>query len=73
MQLEAVVLQEPAEERMDWKSEASQQVRDKAYSLPLDGLGKLSACSPPLKVANPARTGTRYADGRNPWVCNFTN
>ena len=45
MQLEAVILQEPAEEWMDWKSEAPQQVRDKAYSLPLDGLGKLSACS----------------------------
>ena len=48
MQLEAVVLQEPAEEQMDWKSESPQQVRDKAYPLPLDGLGKLSACSPPL-------------------------
>ena len=48
MQLEAIVLQEPAEERMDWKSEATQQVRDKSYSPPLDGLGKLSACSPPL-------------------------
>ena len=47
MQLEDVVLQEPAEEWMDWKSEAPQQVRDKAYLLPLDGLGKLSACSPP--------------------------
>ena len=27
----------------------------------LDGLGKLSACSPPSSVASPARTGTRYA------------
>ena len=48
MQLEAIELQEPAEERMDWKSKSPQQVRDKAYSLPLDGLGKLSACSLPL-------------------------
>ena len=48
MQLEAVVLQEPTEEQMDWKFEAPQQVRDKAYPPPLDGLGKLSACSPPL-------------------------
>ena len=48
MQLEAVILLEPAEERMDWKSEAPQQVRDKAYPLPLDGLGKLFVCSPPL-------------------------
>ena len=37
MQLEAIELQEPAEERMDWKSEAPQQERDEAYSLPLDG------------------------------------
>ena len=73
MQLEAIVLQEPVEERMDWKSDIPQEIRDKAYSLPLDGLGKLSACSPSSKVANPARTGTRYAGGRNPWVCNFTN
>ena len=48
VQLEAIILQEPAEEQMDWKSDAPQQVRDKAHSLPLDGLGKLSACSPPL-------------------------
>ena len=58
---------------MEWKSDAPQQVRDKAHSLPLDGLGKLSACSLPSKVANPARMGTRYAGGRNPWVCNSTN
>ena len=48
MQLEAVKLQEPAEEQMDWKSESPQYVRDKAYPLPMDGLGKLSACSLPL-------------------------
>ena len=39
VQLEAVELQEPAEERMDWKSDAPQQVRDKAHSLPLAALG----------------------------------
>ena len=48
VQLEAIIFQKPSEERMDWKSEDPQQVRDKAYSLPLDGLGKFSACSPPL-------------------------
>ena len=52
VQLEAIILQEPAKEWMDWKFDAPQQVRDKAYSLPLDGLGKLSACSPLSKVAN---------------------
>ena len=35
MQLEAVELQELAEERIDWKSESPQQIGDKAYSLPL--------------------------------------
>ena len=40
MQLEAVKLQEPAEERMDWKSKSPQQVRDKAYPLPLGWVGK---------------------------------
>ena len=33
MQLEAIELQEPAEERMDWKSESSQQIGDEAYPL----------------------------------------
>ena len=47
VQLEAIVLQEPVKEQMDWKSDAPQQLRDKAHSLPLDGLGKLFACSPP--------------------------
>ena len=40
MLLEAVELQEPAEERMDWKSESPQQIRDKAYPLPLGCIGK---------------------------------
>ena len=35
MQLEAVELQEPAEERVDSKPESSQQIWDKAYPLPL--------------------------------------
>ena len=48
VQLEAVELQEPSEKRMNWKSEPSYQIRDKAYRSPLEGLGTLSACSPPL-------------------------
>ena len=40
MQLEAVILQESMEERMDWKSKAPQQVRDKAYSLPPGWVGE---------------------------------
>ena len=40
MQLEAVELQEPVEERMDWKSEPSQQVGDEAYPLSLGWVWK---------------------------------
>ena len=59
---------------MDWKSDASQQIGNKAYPLPLDGLGNFSACSPSSKEASPARTGTRsVGEGRNPWVCSFTS
>ena len=39
-QLEAVKLQEPPEKRMNWKSELSYQIRDKAYPLSLGGIGK---------------------------------
>ena len=35
VQLEAVELQKPAEERMDWKSEPPQQVGDEAHPLSL--------------------------------------
>ena len=40
VQLEAVELQEPSEKRMNWKSEPSYQMRDKAYPLSLGGIGK---------------------------------
>ena len=40
VQLEAVELQEPLEKRMNWKSEPSYQMRDKAYPLSLGGIGK---------------------------------
>ena len=35
MPLEAIELQVPAEEWMDWKSESPQQIRDEAYPLSL--------------------------------------
>ena len=66
VQLEAIVLQKPSEERMDWKSDTSQQVGNKAYSFPMDGLGKFSTCAPSSKEANPARTETRSARGDSP-------
>ena len=40
MQLEAIELQEPAEKWVDWKHESPQQIRDKAYPLPLEWVGK---------------------------------
>ena len=40
VQLEAIELQEPPEKRMNWKSEPSYQIRDKAYPLSLGGIGK---------------------------------
>ena len=40
VQLEAIELQKPPEKRMDWESEPSYQIRDKAYPLSLGGIGK---------------------------------
>ena len=40
VQLEAVELQEPPEKRMNWKSEPSYPIRDKAYPLSFGGIGK---------------------------------
>ena len=39
VQLEAVELQEPPEKSMNWKSEPSYQIRDKAYPLSFGGTG----------------------------------
>ena len=39
VQLEAVELKEPPEEWMNWKSEPSHQIRDKAYPLSFGGTG----------------------------------
>ena len=39
VQLEAVELQEPPKKRMNWKSEPSYQIRDRAYSLSFGGAG----------------------------------
>ena len=40
VQLEAIELQKPSEEQMDWESEPSYQIRDKAYQLSLGRIGK---------------------------------
>ena len=39
VQLEAIELQEPPEKWMNWKSEPSYQIRDKAYPLSFGGIG----------------------------------
>ena len=41
MQLEAVVLQETSEERVDWKSNASYKEGDEAHSFPLGRVGEI--------------------------------
>ena len=41
VQLEAVELQEPPEKWMNWESEPSYQIRDKADPLSLGGIGKV--------------------------------
>ena len=48
MQLEAIVLQKPSEEQMDWKSDTPQQVGDKAYSPP-GWVGKLLRLLPTVE------------------------
>ena len=39
VQLDVVELQEPPEKRMNWESEPSYQIRDKANPLSLGGIG----------------------------------
>ena len=39
VQLEAIELQDPPKKRMNWKSEPSYQIRDKAYTLSFGGAG----------------------------------
>ena len=51
VELESVELQEPAEERMYWKSESPYQIGDKAYSLPLIGAWSV-LCLPPTLISN---------------------
>ena len=41
MQLEAIVFQKPSKERMDWKSEAPQQIGDETYSSPHGWIGEI--------------------------------
>ena len=73
VQLEAIVLQQPSEEWVNWKPHSPQQIGDEDTRSPTDGLGKSFAWVLPLKEANPARTGTRSTGGRNPCVCSFAN
>ena len=51
VELESVEHQEPAEERMYWKSEPPYQIGDKAYSLPLIGVWSVLRL-PPTLISN---------------------
>ena len=53
VQLEAVELQEPPEKWMNWKSESSYQIRDKAYPLSLRGVGKALRLLPAIIGGEP--------------------
>ena len=57
VQLEAVELQEPPEKRMNWKSEPSYQIRDKAYPLPLGGIGEALRLLPAIIGGDPGSNG----------------
>ena len=48
VKLESIELQEPPEKRMYRKSESPYSVGTKHTRSPLEGLGTLSACFPPL-------------------------
>ena len=51
VQLEAIVLQKPPKERMDWKSDASQQIGNKAYSFPPGWVGELLRLLPTVETS----------------------
>ena len=57
MQLEAIELQEPAEEHVDWKPESPQQIRDKAYPLPLGWVRKALCLLPAIIGGEPGSDG----------------
>ena len=57
MQLEAIILQKPSEERMDWKSDASQQVGNKAYSFPPGWVGEILRLLPTVEGSQSGSNG----------------
>src|SRR3954465_14448433 len=66
VQLEAVELQEPPEKRMNWKSEPSYQMRDKAYPLSLGGIGKVLRLLSAIIGGEPGSNRDHVGWGRNP-------
>ena len=57
MQLEAIELQEPVKEWMDWKSKSPRQERDKAYPLPLGWVGNTLRLLPAIIGGEPGSDG----------------
>ena len=71
--MEAIELQEPPEKRMNWKSEPSYLIRDKAYPLSFGGIrGTLHL----LSAIIDGKTGSNrdhIGRGRNPLVWSVTS
>ena len=66
VQLEAIILQETSEERVDRKSNASQKEGNEAHPLLFRRIGEILARTSPTMEVNPARTEIRSVGGRYP-------
>lgn len=66
VQLEAVKLQEPPEKRMNWKSEPSYQIRDKAYPLSFGGIGDALRLLSTIIGGNPGSNWDHIGWGEKP-------
>ena len=73
VQLEAVELQEPPEKQMDWKSEPSYQIRDKAYPLSFGGIGDALRLLSTIIGGKPGSNRDHVGWGRNPLVWSATS
>ena len=66
VQLEAIELQEPPEKRMNWKSEPSYQIRDKAYPLSFGGIGDALRLLSAIIGGNPGSNWDHVSWGEKP-------
>ena len=68
MQLEAIELQKPPEKRMNWESEPSYQIRDKAYPLSLGGIGTALCLLSAIVGGKPGSNRDQVRWEKNPLV-----